>query len=465
MESAKAVLDLIAYVHQMIKRIFDAFENFGKTYDARSLEAFVEAQAKAFGAVLFETALRLKMASQPRPKSLPCPCGRRQHFVGTRPRSLITVMGAIDVSERHYFQCDQCKKVGYSGDMLRGATDFSQLAEERLAMTGKEMAFQKAAHHLERMGLFKISASTIRDVCARTGQAVREQIDHDAARQHTPQPAKAEEQCARLAIAVDGVMLGRIDPQHRRRKSRKTGRKVRNKTRLKHFFQEVKTLVVFDFNMQGEAGRKTFHATQERVEEFREKVTAEALKRGADKAQELVFLGDGAAWIWKTATGRFPHATQILDWYHAVEHLWQTGRAYFGCREKELWAWAKTQEQFLWTGNVASVIDALKKVSTALGAPDENLSETARAGDARWIAHRNAGYFERNQARMDYPRYRDAGLPIGSGVVESGCKHVVADRLKRTGMRWDESGAEHILALRCHDLNQRWDSIWSTKVS
>jgi hypothetical protein len=227
---------------------------------------------------------------------------------------LTTVLGRIDVTERHYYQCDQCGEVSYTGDALRGATDFSQLAEERIALTGNELAYQKAAHTLARLGLFEVAASTVRQVCLRMGRRVREELDHQAACQHTPKVPAVEEHCQNLAIAVDGTMLGRVDPQHRQRKSRKTGRKVRNKTGLKHFFHEVKTLVVFNFNACGEALRKTYHATQERVEEFREKVTLEAVKRGADKAQKLVFLGDGAAWIWKTAQERFSQPIQVLDW-------------------------------------------------------------------------------------------------------------------------------------------------------
>jgi 2-phosphoglycerate kinase len=102
-------------------------------------------------------------------------------------------------------------------------------------------------------------------------------------------------------------------------------------------------------------------------------------------------------------------------------------------------------------------------VARDLGAPDPKLSEKARETDARWVAHRNVGYFEENRSRMDYPTYRARGLPIGSGVVESSCKHVVADRMKRTGMRWDEDGAESVLALRSLDLNHRWDSLWPGK--
>jgi hypothetical protein len=91
----------------------------------------------------------------------------------------------------------------------------------------------------------------------------------------------------------------------------------------------------------------------------------------------------------------------------------------------------------------------------------ESLSENERATDPGWVAYRNIGYFEENRERMRYPEYRAQGLPIGSGVVESACKHVVANRCKRTGMRWDEEGNENILALRCWDLNGRWDQLWS----
>ncbi len=168
MESAKAVLDLIAYVTQMVKRIFEAIEGLGRIYDARSLEVFIEQQAKAFGAVILETGLRLRAKGLARPRSQPCPCGRCQHYVGQRPRPVTAVLGVIDVSERHYYQCDQCGAVSYFGDDLRGDSDFSQLAEERIAIAGKDMSFQKAANNLFRLGV-GAAASTVRMVCARVG--------------------------------------------------------------------------------------------------------------------------------------------------------------------------------------------------------------------------------------------------------------------------------------------------------
>jgi hypothetical protein len=423
----------------------------------------VEAQGKALSVVTMETCWRIRMQDRPVPISRPCACGQVKHHKGRRPRDIRTVLGTLTLEERHYYQCDHCQAVEYLGDELRGAGDFSQLAEDRIAFMGKDGAFEQAAEALKHLGLLELAASTVRDTCQRLGGRVRASLDHQAAQQHCSTEIRAEDKPAGVGISVDGVMLGRIDPQHRRRKSK--GRKVRGKTVLKHFFHEVKTLVIFEFNAQGKALRKTYQATQERIEDFREKVALEAQKRGVQSAKLLAFLGDGAPWVWKTADELFPQAVQILDWYHAMEHVWAVGRAKFGTREKELWAWVSARETELWNGQVEALCAAVKAISAELGTPDPSLSETAKAVDRRWIAFRNIGYFEDNRHRMRYPDYRTQGLPIGSGVVESACKHVVASRMKHAGMRWDEPGAENILALRCHYLNERWDSLWEQKTA
>lgn len=464
MDSAMALADLIVFFTQAVKRIFEAIGKLGTEHDARSLEEFVEAQMKAVGALVLEQSSRLRMKGQPVPQSLPCACGHHKHGLGRRPLTVRSTLGPLELDERYYYRCDHCGAAEFLGDELRGATEFSQLAEERMALAGKDGAFAKAATLLERLGLLRVAGSTIRKVCVRLGRRVRERLDHEAAQQHCAE-VKPEEKAVGLAIGVDGTMLGRMDVQHRKRRSRRTGRKVRGKGALKHFFHEVKTLVVFSFDRTGQAVRKTFHATQDRVEDFREKVALEAGKRGAAQARQLVFLGDGALWIWKTASELFPQAIQILDWYHAVEHLWAVGRARFGSDQKFLWTWVEQRKQELWDGKLDAVVEALRVVSAELGAPDQGLSEEARERDPRWIAHRGVGYFTDNRPRMDYPRYRAANLPIGSGVIESSCKHVVGDRMKRTGMRWDEEGAEDLLALRCLDLNDRWDSLWPVKTA
>lgn len=459
MSSAIAVTELMSFFVAMVKRVLEAVSGFGVVHDARSLEAFIEEQVKALGAVLMETAWRIRMREQDIPASLACACGQRQHRQNKKSRTLRTVLGSVELEERYYYRCDHCGASCFIGDELRGETDFSQLAEDRIAYVGTDEAYEKGARTLDRLGLMKVAGSTIRRVCLRLGARLKKKSEEDARRQYEPDGVQPEDRPSRMAIGVDGVMVGRVDEQHRERKSEKKG-PVPGKGKLKHFFHEVKTLVMFSFDEAGEALRKTFYTTQERVEAFREQVALEAHRRQAHMAELLVFLGDGAAWVWKTAQDLFPNAIQVLDWYHAMEHVWAVGRAGFKNSEKELWAWVKSRETELWEGRVSDVVEAVRAVSAQLGVPDLSLSENVRATDPRWIAHRGIHYFEENASRMDYPRYRAQNLPIGSGVVESACKHVVAERLKGSGMRWDELGGESVLNLRCEDLNGRWDRLW-----
>jgi len=463
MNSARALVDLMVFFCETVKRIYTAVGLLGVEYDARSLEAYIEEQVKTLGALILERAMKDRGAEMPKPDTYPCKCGGKLHRKGKRPCTLRGILGALEIEERYYYICPDCEAKEFLGDELRGETHFTQLAEERMVLAGKEHAFEQAAESLARQGVLHVAASTIRDVCVRLGRRARQILDREGIEQYGASAPKPEEHADRLAIGVDGTMIGRIDPQHRHRRSRKTDRKVRGKGHLKHFFHEVKTLVAFNFNERGEAIRKTFHATQARADEFRQKASLEAARRGADFAKVLVILGDGAAWIWKTAADNFPKAIQVLDWYHATEHLWAAARARFGNQEKAVWAWVKAQENNLWHGKREAVIEALRALAQEVGTPDQSLSDDARQRDSRWIVHRNVKYFEENYERMDYPRFREMGLPIGSGVVESSCRHVVADRCRGPGMRWDEEGCEDILALRCLDLNGRWDYLWPVK--
>ena len=116
MESARALGDLIAFFGQVVKRIFEAVEKLGTEYDARSLESYVEQQMKALGAVLLETALRLRMRTRAIPDSLPCKCGHRKHCMGKRPKTVRGVLGKIELQERYYYYCDHCKAASFLGD-------------------------------------------------------------------------------------------------------------------------------------------------------------------------------------------------------------------------------------------------------------------------------------------------------------------------------------------------------------
>jgi hypothetical protein len=155
----------------------------------------------------------------------------------------------------------------------------------------------------------------------------------------------------------------------------------------------------------------------------------------------VVVPGDGAKWIWEHVATLFgEERTEIVDWYHASEHICTVAKAVHGDNTPETKGWAKTALDHLWQTGPEPVLDwfaATQPGSTAAGA----------------VVQRERGYFGTNAARMQYPSFREQQLPIGSGAAEASAKHLVEQRMKRAGSRWSDLGARAILDLRCHLLS------------
>ena len=166
--------------------------------------------------------------------------------------------------------------------------------------------------------------------------------------------------------------------------------------------------------------------------EFGLRLQREAVRRGFDRAQRQVIVGDRAKWIWSLATQLYPRVVQVVDFFHAAEKLWEVARNLFpddpaGCEQ-----WAEARCADLKAGRLRGLLATL-----------------AAHGSHSGKAARCAGYIEANQARMRYAEFRAQGLPIGSGVVEGACKSIVGKRLKQSGMRWTQQGADAVMTLRC----------------
>lgn len=183
------------------------------------------------------------------------------------------------------------------------------------------------------------------------------------------------------------------------------------------------------------------------AEHFGAQLRAEALRRGIAKAKVVVFLGDGAVWIWKLARINFPQAIYILDYYHALEHLTLLANALYGegsaLAKKRFGQWRKA----LLKDKVSQVIAQAK-------------NDLPAQTQARKLAKKQIAYLERNRSKMLYQTFRQAGYFIGSGVVEAACKSVVGQRLKQSGMLWSLKGAGHILTVRCALLSGWFDQFW-----
>jgi hypothetical protein len=182
-------------------------------------------------------------------------------------------------------------------------------------------------------------------------------------------------------------------------------------------------------------GSTTYTGAIENAEEFGKRLYLEACKRGWSRAAKKVVMGDGAEWIWNLAELHFPGAVQIVDLYHARQHLWELARRLHPNDEGNQKAWMKIhQKRLLDRGKIEKLVGALR----SLHSTNPEVAEKIRI---------EADYFARNAQRMRYPKFRRQHLFVGSGVIEAGCKTVIGSRLKRSGMFWTVRGANAILAM------------------
>ena len=183
-------------------------------------------------------------------------------------------------------------------------------------------------------------------------------------------------------------------------------------------------------------------------ERFGQLVWANARQHGWFAAKKTIVLGDGAVWIWNLASYHFAGSQQVVDWYHATEHLADAAYLLYPDDPTSRTAWYEGQKDVLFSGQSAQLAQHL--LAEAAQKPTA-LAESLRT---------QAGYFDNNQERMAYVTLQAAGYPIGSGVVESGCKQFKA-RFDGPGMRWSRSGAERLLPIRAAVMGDCFDSTWS----
>jgi hypothetical protein len=193
----------------------------------------------------------------------------------------------------------------------------------------------------------------------------------------------------------------------------------------------------------------SYHCDFKTGEEFGDLFWASACQRQADLYEELVFVCDGAVWIWKLIERHFPHAVQIVDWYHASEYLPPIAEAAFRPGTEQYHAWLENVRSFLWDGQIDQLLHACQQLSS----------------QAPIAVHKAVTYFTNNQKRMDYARFRKLGYFIGSGTVESAGKQIATLRLKRAGARWTERGALLTAKARAAWLSGGWDLLASKRAA
>jgi len=349
-------------------------------------------------------------------------CKHDQKFVGHRPRTLGTLMGQVTI-KRAYYHCKHCGESCCPYDQSVG-----------LGAGHESVALAKAATLLYELTGQRLGDRTVHRIARAVGAVASDQERELALKMATwTVPIEGiEAKPARLHVAVDGVMVHRDQ------------------------WNEAKCVTCYWEEPDGKGGtvRQTRYAVRfESADQFKAFAWSLACRCGLESAAEVILLGDGAAWIWDQVGGVLGEKTVcITDWYHVMEHVWSCGKALYGEGTDATMQWVKERETMLWKGQYLKLIEGL----------EEERKRTRSIPRHQALAEL-VTYLRNQGGRLAYADFRAKGYDIGSGRVESACKHVVANRMKRSGMIWSEQGAQDVLSLRTTYLNGWWERFWAAK--
>lgn len=382
-------------------------------------------------------------------------CGAAHHaeFVGYRDKHLDTVLGRISV-RRAYYHCAACGRGIAPRDDDLGVTDAS-LSPGLRRMTARAAAaepFATAADLLAELAGIRLTPKRIERSAETDGAAAATRITAEStaiARGELavlPTPADREYAPDKLYLAIDGTGVPMVEAAVRDRAGKgPDGRARTREAKLAALFTQ--TRIDTDGRPVRDPDSTSYLASFAPAAEFATLVAAEARRRGADHIRQLVVLGDGAPWIWNLATTIAPEATPIVDLYHAREHLHGLAAGLTDVLGDAHPDWLAARLADLDAGDIETLVTQTER----LPMNDDTATDTAKA----------LGYFKTNAHRMRYAYFRAHGMFVGSGVVEAGCKSLVGQRLKLSGMRWNIPGATGILTLRCQQASDRWEQIWT----
>lgn len=357
-----------------------------------------------------------------------------------RKLEMHTIFGVVRL-RRDYFYSSAERTGRFPLDEALGLVESFSPALVRLgARAAAREGYEAASADLAALAGIALEGRQIHRLVHRVGPQVAAALEEGP--QTKPEPIPV------MYVEVDGTGVPMVPEELAGRKGKQEdGSSKTREAKLGCVFTQTKA-----DEQTGEPQRDpdstTYVGSFETAEDFGGRIRREALRRGSGQAAKIVFLGDGAAWIWELARVNFPSAIGIVDLYHALERLHELCQGlYFG---KPSWA-ARTEQKWkemLLNDQVAEFIAGARRRLKDLGPPNPIGLE------------KQIGYFENQQARMLYKTYRQQGLFCGSGVVEAGCKTVVGRRLKQSGMFWTQTGATNVLTLACALKGHRWDECW-----
>jgi len=385
-------------------------------------------------------------------RTVPCPCGHLAHYKELRDKTILTVVGPVRI-RRPYYPCSHCPKGQCPVDAELGIEDLESSPGVRRmeAVVGSEMPFAKACEPMKVLAGLDVHAKAIERAAEAIGSEIaRRNAEAIARAKQLVLPVVSRQNIPIMYVLMDGVQIPAVAAATEGRAGRTEGQCARTR--------ECKMGAVYTQTTVDEEGRPirdpdstTYVGAIETAEEFGFRIYTEAWRRGWEWAIVKVVIGDGAVWIWNQTDLHFPGAVQIVDLYHARQHLWDVAALLYPYDAAAKNHWITPMKDLLDHGRIELLVEWLRENATEQAGTHPGLAEEIR---------KQADYFETNTERMRYPEFREKGYFVGSGVIEAGCKSIAGVRLKRTGMHWNVPGANAILALRCCRFNGSFENFW-----
>lgn len=459
----------------LLKRIQEV-----KVGDLKGVEQEVLSSVFAIGRSTLECLIQAQPEMLAAPARREGACGHAQRLVGQRPKQVLTLVGAITI-QRAYYQCldpaeEQdgkpcCTHGEAPADTVWGIEErrTSVGVQQAVSYLGASLTLEETAAAFSRLFPLQMSArqalylmQPVGEALAAVEQAQVNALWQEAAEKRTALTSPISpsgEELDRLYIQLDGVLarLRRgsvpIEPDEQQRRG--------------DVYREIKVGAVFAAKPGRERSELapgtwvdapvegSLHYVSQRTAlgDFGRRLYALAVQGGLSRAKQVVVLGDGARWLWRLVEEHFPGAVQIVDVWHAQEHVWEVAHAVFGRTTPEGVAWAKQGCTWLVQGEIETLVQAIAALPPVAPLP----------GQTKSVPEQAIGYFSTNAERMRYPAFRAQGMHIGSGIAEAACKTVVSTRAKRAGMRWTPAGLDALLPLRTAVLNGSFDAFWQDR--
>ena len=418
----------------------------------------LEAVEMAFRAALHQagaTALtRLLQFPEPAPEQrrVPCSCGHEARYRELRSRRIFTALGEVEL-KRPWYLCPNCHNGQFPADRQLDIEnlDCSPGVRRMQALVGQQAPFDHGREQMKLLAGLELTTKSVERTAEAIGADIVRRERHQISKAvQLDLPVVIGKPIPILYVQMDGTGIPVVKKETEGRKGKSDGQPAHTR--------EVKLGCVFTQTTYDEEGfairdpdSTTYTGAIETAEDFGRRIYLEAWNRGWNRAEKKVVMGDGAEWIWNLADIHFPGAIQIVDLYHARQHLWELARRLYPNDPGQQKAWMKIhQKRLLDKGKIEKLVLSLRSIAVT----NAEVLEKIRT---------EADYFERNQARMRYPKFRRQHLFVGSGVIEAGCKTVIGSRFKQSGMFWTVAGANSIIALRCCHLNGRFEDYWENR--